>query len=133
MSANPSYRIETGPRKDYMRLTFWGLMDHATTDQFEQELADTFALRRPAAGGPSDWLFLADVRAAGMQSRDISARLQSIMARYGSLTRRTAMLMSGSALEMMQARRVAGRDGTGFFRDEDEAAAWLFGEEASVG
>ena len=113
-----------------MRLTFSGHMDHATVDRFEQELAAAFA-RMPARG---DCRFLSDIRDAGVQSRDISERLQAIMAHYvarhGSLTRRIAMLVSGSSLEMLQARRVAGAGGTAFFVSEEDALAWLFGEPA---
>lgn len=132
MSAKPSYVIESDSRKNFMRLTFSGHMDHATVDRFEQELAAAFA-RMPAKGGCR---FLSDIRDAGVQSRDITERLQAIMAhntaRYGSLTRGIAMLVSGSSLEMLQAKRVAGGGGTAFFVNEEEASAWLFEETTSV-
>lgn len=115
-----------------MRLSFSGHMDHATVDRFERDLAAAFD-RMPAKG---DCRFLSDIRYAGVQSRDITERLQAIMAqyltRYGSLSRGIAMLVSGSSLEMLQARRVAGRGGTAFFLTEDEAMAWLFDETVSV-
>ena len=111
-----------------MRLTFSGHMDHATVDRFDQELATAFACM-PAKG---ECRFLSDIREAGIQSRDITERLQGIMAHYvtrhGPLTRGIAMLVSGSSLEMLQARRVAGAGGTAFFVNEDDALAWLFGE-----
>lgn len=115
-----------------MRLSFSGLMDHATVNRFERDLAAAFD-RMPAK---DDCRFLSDIRYAGVQSRDITERLQAIMAqyltRYGSLSRGIAMLVSGSSLEMLQARRVAGRGGTAFFLMEDEAMAWLFDETVSV-
>lgn len=132
MSLKPSYLIESDPRKNFMRLTFSGHMDHRTVDRFEQELAAAFA-RMPAK---ADCRFLSDIRAAGVQSRDVSERLQSIMGHFmmshGSRTRGIAMLVSGSALEMMQARRVAAGDGTAFFVSEEEASAWLFDETTTV-
>lgn len=126
MSLKPSYLIETDPRKNHIRLTFSGLMDHTTVDGFENEMAVAIARMPLKDGQPGDCLLLSDIRDSGVQSREISERLQAIMARYGTRTRRIAMLMSGSALEMMQARRVAGRDGTAFFKSEDAALAWLF-------
>ena len=132
MSTKPSYLIETDPRRSYMRLTFSGLMDHGTVDRFEDEITAAIARMPSKDGRPGDCLFLSDVRDAGVQSRDISERLQAIMARYGPLTRRTALLVSGSALEMMQVRRVAGMDGTAFFKSEGEALAWLFEDRPSV-
>ena len=132
MPPKPTYLIETDPRKNYMRLTFSGHLDHATLDGFEQEMAVAFA-RMPSKGGRrGDCLFLADLRESGVQSRDITERLQAIIAHYGSLTRRIAMLMSGSALEMMQAKRVAGSDRTAFFRSDDDAGAWLFDDRTSA-
>lgn len=132
MSSKPSYLIESDPRKNFMRLTFSGHMDHATLDRFEQELAAAFA-RMPAKG---DCRFLSDIRDAGVQSRDITERLQAIIAhyivRFGSLTHGIAMLVSGSSLEMMQAKRVAGGGGTAFFLSEDDASEWLFGETTDV-
>lgn len=132
MSSNPSYLIETNPRRNSMRLTFAGYLDHATLDRFEQEMAVAFA-RMPARNGRrGDCLFLADLRESGVQSRDISERLQAIIAHYGPLIRRIAMLLSGSALEMMQAKRVAGQDGKAFFVSEDDASAWLFDDRTGV-
>ena len=132
MPPKPTYLIETDPRKNYMRLTFSGHLDHATLDGFEQEMAVAFA-RMPSKGGRrGDCLFLADLRESGVQSRDITERLQAIIAHYGSLTRRIAMLMSGSTLEMMQAKRVVGQDGKAFFVSENDASAWLFDDRAGV-
>ena len=132
MTSKPSYLIDSNPRKNYMRLTFSGHMDHATVDTFEQELAAAFA-NMPAKG---NCRFLSDIRDAGVQSRDIAERLQAVIAhyigRYGAPTHGIAMLVSGSALEMMQAKRVVGGDKTAFFVSEDDASAWLFGNGGSV-
>ncbi len=132
MSSKPTYLIETDFRNKLMRMTFSGLMDHPTIDRLEQELAPAFARMPAKAGQPGDCLLLVDVRASSVQSRDITARLQAIIARYGPLTRRIAMLVSESPLEMMQTKRVAGRNGTDFFLSEDDASAWLFEERAAV-
>ncbi|WP_375398887.1 hypothetical protein [uncultured Sphingomonas sp.] len=134
MSLKPTYLIELDPRKNYMRLTFSGYMDHATLDRFEQELAAAFE-RMPLEGGrPGDYLLLNDARASNVQSQDITARFQACIAQYGPLVRRIAMLMSQSPLEMMQAKRVqakrvAAGHGTAFFLSEEDALAWLFGDE----
>ncbi len=128
MSLNALYTIAPHAGRNYIRLAFLGHMDHATVDRFEQELASAFACM-PTKG---DCRFLSDIREAGIQSRDITERLQGIMAQYvtrhGPLTRGIAMLVSGSSLEMLQARRVAGAGGTAFFVSEDDALVWLFGE-----
>lgn len=132
MAAKPTYLIELDPRRNHIRLTFSGHMDHATTDSFEQELAEAFA-RMPSEGGrPGEYLLLADIRTSTVQSRDITARMQGIIAHYSSLSRRKAMLVSVSPLEMMQAKRVAAVEGTAFFVREDDALAWLFSDQDSV-
>lgn len=125
MSQPPHYEIEVDPRTCFMRLTFAGMMDHAIIDRFEQEMAAAIARRPVRDGRAAEWLFLCDLRAAGIQSRDISARLQSIMADHAPVMRRTAMIMSGSSLELLQARRVTASNRTDFFMSEDAARAWL--------
>ena len=111
-------------------------MDHATVDSFEQELAAAFSHVTAQGRQPGECRFLSDIRDAGVQPREITERLQAIMAqyimRYGSLTRGIAMLVSESSLKMMQARRVAGGGGAAFFLDEDEATAWLFEDSPNV-
>ena len=131
MPTEPTYLIDTDPRKNFMRLTFSGYMDSATMDTFEDELSVAFARMQKAGGRPGDYLLLVDARASSVQSREITERFQANIARYSSLSRRTAMLMSVSPLEMMQAKRVVAGDTTGFFVSEDDALAWLFGDETT--
>ena len=104
-----------------MRLTFSGHLNYATLDQFEHAMVVAFAAMPVHDRQCGDYLFLADLRDLGVKSCDITERLRSIIARRGSRTRKIGMLMSGTALEMMQAKRGVGQEGKGFFVSNDDA------------
>jgi hypothetical protein len=121
MSASP-YVIEIDPQRNCLRLTFANAADQAAVDNLDQDLATAFS--NLASGG--DCLVLVDTRASGLLPQNIAALAQAVVAKYLKLSRRLAILVSTSSLEMMQAKRVAGGDRTAFFRDEEAALIWLF-------
>ncbi len=132
MPAKPSYCVETVPNVNYIRLTFSGIMDADSLDAFEQELTLAFERMRAENGLSNDYLMLVDTTEAGVVAQQVTTRAQTIIARFAPRLRRIAILVSASALEMMQAKRVAGIDTAAFFRDEVAASAWLFEDDSGA-
>lgn len=126
-----TYSIATDASRQLIRLTFVGQWEPAMVGAYRRDLDHALAAMLAEGGRPGSYHTLVDLREQAVQSRETAADFQAIIAAYSPLSRRTAILMSGSALHRMQIMRISGDAGRAFFTTEEEAMAWLF-EHASV-
>ena len=101
-----------------------GFWDEAKFDAFEATLAARLGEITKANLAVEELGLLVDARDFPIQQKEIVVRFQDTLARVGGW-RRVATVVSGGALEQMQAKRATSVDRTKFFASEAEARAWL--------
>lgn len=114
-------------------ITSYGLWDNALIDEFLDAMA-VIQVRYDAAGTPPRQLHtVIDLRQHSVQVQETIERLAPEVHRYHDLSKRTAILLSRSALARMQAERFLTLDRHRFFTSEAVARAWLMhGDEAEA-
>ncbi len=101
-----------------------GFWDEVRFDAFEAALASRLDEIARSQLAIEELGLLVDVRDFPIQQKEIVVRFQDTLARVGGW-RRVATLISGGALQQMQAKRAAPADHTKIFTSEAEARAWL--------
>jgi hypothetical protein len=106
-------------------ITSYGLWNSALVDEFLDGMA-VIQWRYDAAGIPPRQLHtVIDLRHHAVQVRETIERLAPEVHRYHDLSKRTAILLSHSALAKMQAERFLTLDRHRFFTSETLARDWL--------
>lgn len=124
---DPEFTVRIEPERKYVEIVMRGYWDDATMKRFEAELRHL--PRELLAGGcrigEQNTLF--DTTEYAVQSQEVLAQLGAMAADPSIGSRRIAVL-SASALNKLQTRRIA--PGYGVFGDREEALLWLFEPDA---
>ena len=105
-----------------LEITLWGFWDVPTVDRFERDMiAALRELKR--LGSPTTSLI--DGRIYPVQSQEIIARHERLLAGLGDLAADWIALVQPSHLVRLQAARAAGELRHRVFASKDEAHAWL--------
>ena len=131
-SANDSFSIEVEPANHLLVLRLRGFWTAEIFDGFEVELHRAFAMLSKAGIKQGAVDAILDVRLFDIQSQEGVLRVQAIAEYFGRHARRIANIMSGAALQHMQAKRVSGDFDSHAFLDEAEARQWIK-EKAATG
>lgn len=121
----PRYRIDFDAPRQLVHLRLAGQWDQRTLADYRRDLASAMRGFAAHGGRPGKYLLLIDVREQGVQSKDVAAEYQAIIADHVRFARRRALVMSESALHAMQVRRISPNADVNMFRTEPEALAWL--------
>lgn len=121
----PAFTIDINIPQRFVRLTLVGMWTRSIVDAYVDAL--TRAVGEAAALGAARHALriLVDLRRHGIQQRDVAAEIESRLAQGAAQAERLAVLVSGSALHAMQARRAGSLIQARVFVDESEALAWL--------
>ena len=119
------FKIEVDRRELLVRLTLFGLWDVGTVDQYAAAAKSAFADLIETGARIDKCKALIDLRRHGVQSREVTNRIQSWLGLALSDGARHAVLVSESMLHRLQAQRVGSALGASFFSDEASALAWL--------
>ena len=119
------YTIHTDPRRQLVHLRLAGQWDQTTLADYRRDLATAMHALSARGGKPGDYLILIDLRAQGVQTKEVAAEHQAIIVEYVPLARRRAVVMSESALHAMQVRRISPTANVNIFHADDEALDWL--------
>lgn len=131
LPANDSFSIEVDLANHLLVLRLRGFWTTENFDDFEVELHRALAMLSKAGIREGEFDAILDVRSFPVQSQDAVLRLQAIAEHFGRRTRRIANIMSGTALQQIQAKRVSGDFEGRAFLDEAEARLWI-GEKAAT-
>ena len=123
--ADEQFRIEIDQSELLVRLTLFGLWDVGTVDRYAAAAKSAFAELTHAGAPIADCKALIDLRKHGVQSREVTERIQSWLGLALSDGAHHAVLVSESMLHRLQAQRVGSALDAAFFSDEAGALAWL--------
>jgi hypothetical protein len=111
----------------------FGLWDNALIEEFLDGMAVIQWRYDAAALPPRELLTTIDLRHHAIQAQETIERLAPEVHRYHDLSKRTAILLSHSALAKMQAERFLALDRHSFFTSELAARRWLIsGDEPAA-
>jgi hypothetical protein len=131
LSEGDSFSMEVDLASQLLVLRLRGFWTTENFDSFEAELQRALTTLSNAGIGQGEFDAIVDVRSFPVQSQDAVLRLQAIAEHFGRRTRRIANIMSGTALQQIQAKRVAVDLRSRAFLDEAEARQWI-GEDAAT-
>jgi hypothetical protein len=119
------YSIRTDPRSQMITVVQSGLYTIADLIALSADFAAAIAKLAAHGGVPGQYLLLVDLRDHAIQTKEIADLLQTGVAAQGHLWRRMATVVSPSALQAMQAKRIGQVGSQALFQDRDAATAWL--------
>lgn len=102
-----------------------GVWDLETLTAFQQSMRETLEEHRASGQGAESLTALIDMTEFGVQPQAIAAAIRRDVEGYERLSRHIALVISESALQRMQIRRIAPQDKHRFFTDFDCAEQWL--------
>jgi hypothetical protein len=105
--------------------TLRGTWSTPTLVEFQNAMRDVIARCELTHTPPESLLALIDMRDYGVQSQEVASTMQAGVEHYQRLSRHIAVVVSGSALQRMQVRRVAPHSKHRFFTDYRCAVEWL--------
>ena len=123
MDARIDMRVD--PAGPLVRTTLSGFFDEAAIKQLIAARAETYGRLRCA---PHSWLSLIDVRGMAIQSQEMVARFQQVLAQPDFRSRRLAFVVN-SPLARMQLQRAIGSRTAQVFTEPAEAERWLRRED----
>ena len=121
----PPFAIDIDVAQRFVRLTLVGMWTLAIVDAYVDALTQAFKDAATAGAAPGALRTLVDLRRHGIQQRDVAQEIEARLAQGAAQVQRLAVLVSGSALHAMQARRAGSLIQARVFVDEGEALAWL--------
>ena len=123
-----AYEVSIDPPRKLVNLKLTGQWDLTTVASYARAVGDGFARMKASGVTPGDYLLLVDMRAHGLQVREVTTAYQAFINAHASFVRRRATIVTPSALHELLAKRVAKELdlANGFFRTEQEALDWLF-------
>lgn len=98
-------------------VTLRGTWSTPTLVAFQNAMAEVIARCEIAHLAPGSLIALIDMRDYGVQSQEVARMMQVAVDQYQRLSRHIAVIVSGSALQRMQVRRVAPQSKHRFFAD----------------
>ena len=124
----PGYKIEIDRARSLLCFSFWGLLD--------ERIAATWGAERDAAVrqlgmAPNSHRALYDLSRLSLPTNDVSQLLASFVGDGRSMSGRAAVV-TGSAIQRLQVRRVSGHPNVAFFTDRAEAGRWLFASDSEA-
>ncbi len=119
------FRFSIDPRRKLIRSWIEGFL---TTDQVMEWSRQEQAAVATLGCTSGEFLLLVDTSRCAIQSQDVVATFQKIIATSKHKARRIAIMQGGSLTKMQTRRIIAGKDYIEHFSDTEEAEAWLFAE-----
>lgn len=116
------YTIRTEPDRDLMRVTMHGFFSLSDVDRYHAAIA---AASETLNVPPAQQLMLNDISDMKIQSQEIVAAFQRVMADPRYAGRRVGFVAT-SSLARAQLSRILGGRAARIFATEAEAEAWLF-------
>ncbi len=117
----PSFLFDVDVPRDLMRITLAGFFSPADLAAFRVARSDA---HRQLACEPNQHLSIVDIRDMKIQSQDVVAGFEAILAEPQYHARRIAFV-AGSSLARSQLRRIVQGRATCFFESYESAEAWL--------
>ena len=118
------FKIQVDPLRDLVRIRMSGFFATSDVERFIEERRRAHAQLRCA---PNQHLTLNDVSGMKIQSQEVVAAFQAMMAESGYRSRRLAFVVSSTLARSQLMRACVGRD-MRCFEDVASAERWLFGE-----
>lgn len=128
-SVGDAYALRLAPAHGLLHMRIAGFWSHARIAHFASDLAAAVAL---LGTPPGAHLICCDVTDASIQSQDVVAAFQDLIA-HGPTRARKLALFTTRVLPRMQARRIVGvREQIAVFATEAAALAWLLDDAAGL-
>ena len=118
----PTYLVSIDRDRSLLRLALSGFFDRPTLKRF---VADRNAAILRLGCRPNGHVTLCDLTKCDLSTPEIVADFRVVVGDPRYASRRLAFVIEAS-LARMQTRRVATRDGVGYFAGIDAAEEWLF-------
>jgi hypothetical protein len=120
------YTFVIDPKRKLIRSWIEGFL---TTQEVEEWSREEQAAVVTLGCKSGEFLLLVDTSRCAIQSQEVVALFQHIIANSTYKSRRIAIMQGGSLTKMQTRRIVAGNDHIRHFAATDEAEAWLFADE----